>query len=246
MNCRQVITHIVREGDSFYNIAQYYQIPMEIIIQQNPGLDPYNLQVGTTIMICMDGMAQPPEQGGAFNWQMMMGLNNAMREVWIQHVYWTRMLLISIAARLQDQMAVTKRLLENPEDIADVFGEFYPKEVTDVIARLLTEHLQIGSALITALRDGKNAEAAMLTRQWYANADQMAAAFARINPQYREEDVRQMLYRHLGLTQKEVAARLAGEYEADIDAFDEVEEEILEMADYFTRGLVMQFPQRFQ
>lgn len=245
MNCKQVITHIVREGDSFYNIAQYYQVPMEIILEQNPGMDPYNLQIGSTLIICMDQAVGNQNPWGDLNWQQVMELNNEMREVWIQHVYWTRMLLISIAQRLPDQMAVTKRLLENPEDIAEVFGEFYPQEITDVIKRLLTEHLQIGSALITALRDGRMAEAENLTRQWYSNADQMASAFASINPQYRMEEVQQMLYRHLGLTQQEVAARLAGDYEADIEAFNEVEEEVLEMADYFISGLVMQFPQRF-
>ena len=165
-----------------------------------------------------------------------------MRLVWMQHVYWTRMLLISIAERLKDQNEVSDRLLQNPYDIAKIYANFYSAEASDEIARLLTEHLQIGAELITALRDKETAKADELTRQWYANADKMADAFSSINPWYNREDLRKMLYRHLELTTQEVAMRLAGNYKADIEAFDTVEQEAIMMADYFTSGIIRQFP----
>ena len=169
-------------------------------------------------------------------------LIGAMRRAWLQHVYWTRMLLISIAERLNDLNAVTSRLMQNPKDIAGIFAHFYPADVAGKIEQLLTEHLRIGAALITALRDKKNAEAETLKRQWYHNADQMADAFAGINPYYDREELRKMLYTHLDLTTREVAMRLAGDYPADIKAFDAVEQEALEMADYFTTGLLRMYP----
>ena len=168
-----------------------------------------------------------------------------MRLVWSQHVYWTRLLLISIAERLKDQSATTARLLQNPADIARIFACYYPAGVANTIEQLLTEHLQIGAELITALRDGQTGQAQALTRRWYQNADQMADAFSGINPFYEREAVRNMLYTHLELTTKEVAARLAGNYPADIAAFDQVEREAMEMADYFSAGIMHQFPQRF-
>jgi len=79
----------------------------------------------------------------------------------------------------------------------------------------------------------------------YINADKMAAAFSSINPYYRLEDIHKMLYNHLNLTAQEVALRLAGQYADDIDAFDAVEKEALEMADYFSQGIMRQFPQKF-
>ena len=164
-----------------------------------------------------------------------------MREAWVQHVYWTRMLLLSIAERLKDLDQVTARLLRNPTDIANIFAEYYPPEAAGNIERLLTEHLQIGAALITALRDKKTEQAENLTRQWYRNADQMAEAFAGLNPNYDREEMKQMLYTHLDLTSQEVAQRLAGRYQEDIDAFDAVEREALAMADSFTEGIMRQF-----
>jgi len=178
-----------------------------------------------------------------FNSTEQITLINDMREVWIQHVYWTRMLLISIADRLNDQQYVTARLLENPADIANIFERYYPVETAGTVQQLLTEHLQIGASLITALRDEELAKAADLNRQWYVNADQMAEAFSSMNPYYNRDEVRMMLYKHLELTTDEVKNRLAGDYPADIESFDKVEAEVLEMADYFSQGLIIQFPQ---
>ncbi|MEA4970484.1 MAG: acetylglutamate kinase [Candidatus Pelethousia sp.] len=168
-----------------------------------------------------------------------------MRLVWSQHVYWTRLLLISIAERLKDQSATTARLLQNPADFAKIFARYYPAGVANTIEQLLTLHLQIGAELITALRNGQTEQAQALTRRWYQNADQMADAFSSINPFFEREAMRNMLYAHLELTTKEVTARLAGNYPADIAAFDQVEREAMEMADYFSAGIMHQFPQRF-
>lgn len=172
-------------------------------------------------------------------------LLNGMRFVWEQHVYWTRMLLISIAERLKDENDTTERLLRNPRDIADIYAEYYGKETADAIAGLLTEHLMIGKSLITALRDKNTADAETLTKRWYINADKMADAFASINPNYDPEILREMLRMHLELTTQEVAMRLAGDYSADIEAFDKIELEAIAMADYLALGIIKQFPDRF-
>lgn len=245
MNCRQVITHTVREGDSLYTIAQSHQIPLEVVIAQNPGLDPYNLQVGTVISICMDAVSGHHGSWESMNGQQIMELSQDMRQAWLQHVYWTRMLLISIAERLDDQAAVTARLMKNPEAIAEIYGEFYPPEVAGAIKQLLTEHLGIGGELITAVRDQNQEEVTRLSHLWYENADQIAQMLSAINPQYQYEELRSMLYHHLSLLQKEISARLMGNYEADIQAFDEVEEQAADMADYLAAGLIRQFPQKF-
>jgi len=173
------------------------------------------------------------------------GLMSNMRLVWEQHVYWTRMLLISIAERLKDQTEVTNRLLQNPYDIAQIYADYYPAEDASKIAQLLTEHLQIGAELITALRDKKTEEAHNLTNQWYINADKMAEAFSSINPYYDREELLKMLYKHLELTTQEVAMRIAGNYKADIEAFDKVEQEAIAMADYFSIGIIKQFQNKF-
>lgn len=249
MNCPQQTKHTVRENDNLYQLSRYYQTTVQEILAQNPSIDPYNLTVGSTIIICPgERFAMRP---GNFNPVIcsdpsaQFNLLANMRKAWTQHVYWTRMLLISIAARLPDQDVTAARLMENPADIASIFADYYPADAAKKIERLLTEHLQIGGELITALRDGKTAEADALNRQWYQNADQMADAFSGMNPYYNREKTKRMLHDHLELTTREVTRRLAGHYAADIEAFNKVEEEALAMADYFSTGIMRQLPQRF-
>jgi len=57
--------------------------------------------------------------------------------------------------------------------------------------------------------------------------------------------LRKMLRYHLELTTQEVAARLAGKYREDIEAFNKVEKEAISMADYFSFGIIKQFPHKF-
>ena len=247
MHCPQQITYVIRQGDNLYQLAMHYRTTVPHILSLNPTADPYHLQIGSALTIC-PGEAFPVTPNTPPTCQnpaKEMRLINHMRLRWSQHVYWTRMLIISIAQKLNDLDAVTARLMQNPKDIADIFAAYYNADAAGAIARLLTEHLQIGAELITALRDKQTAQAETLDRAWYRNADEMAAAFAGINPYYDREMMREMLYRHLDLTKQEVAARLAKDYPADIRAFDAVEEEAMAMADAFSSGIMMQFPQMF-
>lgn len=45
-------------------------------------------------------------------------LMQRLRQLWEQHVYWTRFFIISTAAGLADLAPVTERLLQNPKDFA--------------------------------------------------------------------------------------------------------------------------------
>ena len=47
-----------------------------------------------------------------------------------------------------------------------------------------------------------------------------------------------MLHSHLAMTEKEAALRLQGNYAADIQVFDEIENQALKMANYMFCGMI--------
>lgn len=49
--CPSGIYWIVEEGDTFYLIARKLGIPLDKLLQSNPGIDPQNLQTGSKICI---------------------------------------------------------------------------------------------------------------------------------------------------------------------------------------------------
>lgn len=91
----------------------------------------------------------------------------------------------------------------------------------------------IGKDLIVALKNNNQEQANLLNTKWYQNADRMAEAFNSINPYYPKEEIQSMLYEHLRLTtMRKVNARLKGDYVADINAYDMVQNEVLKMSSF--------------
>lgn len=168
-------------------------------------------------------------------------LTNLFRKLWEQHVMWTRSFIISTAADLGDLELVTQRLLRNPVDTAEVLRWYYGAEKANEFERLLTAHLNIAGQLVNAAKQGDAAAVADLRKQWYANADEIAAFLAAINPCWIEEWWRSMFYEHLELTEQEAVYRLNGEYAKDIAIYDKIEEEALKMADEMANGIIRQF-----
>lgn len=236
MYCPNPVTYTLKRGDTLYRLSLMYKTTVQAILSLNPGLDPYNLRIGSTILICpAEDFADYEPSNGGQNRRPDPRTRDRMRKAWSQHVYWTRMFLISNAERLADLNDVVARLMRNPADIAAIYADYYGSGIAKTVERLLKEHLQIGGELITALRDGSPADA--LKKQWYQNAADMADFFATVSPHYHRDELLKMLYTHLDLTTREVLARLSGNYPADIAAFDEIEREALMMADYFAAGI---------
>ena len=234
-NC---ILHVIRPGDTLYNLASMYNTTVQEIINMNLALDPYNLRVGQQIIICPH-----TDENCISNAQVT--LSDEMNLAWLEHVLWTRLFLISVADDLGDLEATKTRLLENPRTIANIFRKYYGNNNANTIQNLLTEHLTIGGDLIVALKNNNTALAQELNTKWYQNADEMATAFSRMNPFYSRQELQNMLHEHLRLTTEEVSARLRKDYATDIRAYDRVQAEVLKMSQFFVNGIIRQFPNMF-
>lgn len=172
-------------------------------------------------------------------------LNNMMRMLWEQHVYWTRMAIISAAENIGDVNLVTKRLLKNPTDFENALLPYYGKEKAEMFSELLKEHLLMADQLVKAAKAGNSNAAADIRKKWYANADDIANFLSEINPYWSVSEVRRMFYDHLAMTESEAISRLNKDYAADIMQFDKIEQQALKMADMFTKGIIQQFPKAF-
>jgi len=159
-----------------------------------------------------------------------------MRFVWTQHVYWTRMLLISLTERLRDQDAVSRRLMENPVDIGGMYLKCCGRDSARTINNLISEHLRIGGELISAMRDRRN-DVDILKRRLYANAEKMADAFSLASTIYDREILKKFFDKNLDLTIQQINMRLSGNHRAEILAFGEIEKESMALADYLSSGI---------
>lgn len=164
-------------------------------------------------------------------------LMNLLRQLWVEHVLWTRFFIISTIEDLKDLNDVTNRLLQNPGDFARVLSAYYDPQIVSAFQQLFTEHLLIAAELVQAAK--KNDEKAVMDarQKWYANADQIAYFLASINPYWDKNEWRRLLYDHLAMTEQEAVLRLNGKFQEDIQNFDSIQNEAMAMADYMFCGL---------
>ncbi len=236
--CKTII-HVVQPGDTFYRLAQRYRTTVPDIIMRNPGVNPYNLQIGTRLRICSGQMEDPLQKDE-------MDLNNDMREAWAQHGFWATLYLLSLYYALPNMGVIQNRLMQTPEDIAAVFGKFYSQPMTEQLTALLTEHTEQGEQLMEALQENQGEEAEQIEEKWRRNADKIARMLASANSEYRYDELKRMMNLHLDLMKRQMTTDLSRDYEGFVQATDESDKHLMEMADELTEGIIKQFYQSQQ
>lgn len=172
--------------------------------------------------------------------------HDAMRKLWVDHVTWTRLFIVSAASGNPDTQATTQRLLDNQRDIGNAVAGFYGKEAGDKLTELLREHILLAADIVTSSKAGDGAKAAKAQKRWYENANEIAVFLHGANPKnWPEATLKSVMKMHLDQTLAEATHRLEGKYDQDIKDFDEALNHILMMADTLSGGIIAQFPSKF-
>jgi hypothetical protein len=172
--------------------------------------------------------------------------HDAMRELWEDHIVWTRMVIVSVVDDLPDVPMAVDRLLANQDEIGDAVKPFYGDAAGEALTALLREHITGAADLLAAAKSGDAVAVETASAAWYANGDEIAAFLAAANPDHWPlGEMQTMMRDHLDLTLAEAVARLQGRYADDIVAYDAIHAQILHMADMLSDGIVAQFPGGF-
>jgi hypothetical protein len=170
--------------------------------------------------------------------------HDTMRQLWEDHIAWTRSFIVSFAADQPDLAVVTDRLLRNQDDIGNAIKPFYGNAAGNQLAGLLREHILGAAALLDAAKNGGDVQAA--SDAWYANANAIAEFLAAANPRFWPlDEMKAMMKDHLDLTLAEAVHRLNGQFALDVADYDQIHTQILHMADMLSDGLIDQFPDKF-
>jgi hypothetical protein len=172
-------------------------------------------------------------------------LHQDMRKLWTDHVVWTRDYIMAAVADTPDQKAASARLLKNQEDIGSAVGQYYGAAAGQKLTALLKEHIMIAVDVVAAAKAKDNAKLQAADKKWQKNGEEIATFLSGANPNWPKATLLDMMKMHLSTTTDEVKARLGGDWEADVRAFDAVYDHILKMADALSDGIVKQFPEKF-
>ncbi|MGW9018770.1 glycosyltransferase, partial [Priestia megaterium] len=171
--------------------------------------------------------------------QSQVKFENEFRSLWMDHVLWTSNYITSATtAGSEDQKQVLARLLKNQEDIGNAVKPIYGEKAGNKLTDLLKEHIVIAGKIVDAAKTGKKALVNQLNKEWYRNADDIAAFLSQANPYLKNEDLKKLLYMHLKLVTNDLSASLEKDWEARIVAIDEGVSHIILMADTISAGVV--------
>jgi hypothetical protein len=169
-----------------------------------------------------------------------------MDKLWEDHIVWTRMVIVDFAAGLPDLQTAEARLLRNQADIGNAIKPYYGRAAGNQLTKLLRTHILEAVPVLQAAKAGDTPKLKQALDAWYANAHQIAVFLSKANPRnWPARMMDSMMKRHLALTTKEAVARLQGNWNADVAAYDQVHAEILDMSHMLSSGIIRQFPKRF-
>jgi len=175
-----------------------------------------------------------------------VSLHSALRQLWEEHIVYTRTFIISALAGLPDADSTAQRLLRNQDDLGAAVKPFYGEEAGAKLASLLREHILIAADIVKSAKAGDGDGVNKGQAAWRANAEDIAAFLSGANPNWQKDTLSEMLIMHLAYTTTEVVSRLKGDWAADIQAYDAGHEHMLKFADLLADGIVKQFPARFK
>ena len=107
--------------------------------------------------------------------ESVIKLKYGMQKLWIDHAWWTRSVIVSKLANLEDQNEVLDRLLQNQVDIGNLIKPYYGEEAGNTLTTLLKEHIVIAGEIIDAAQKGDQADVDTFNKEWVRNADEIVA-----------------------------------------------------------------------
>jgi len=170
----------------------------------------------------------------------------ALRDLWVEHIFWIRNYAIAnqAADKLQAKVAADQ-VVDNATKIANSIAPLYGQPAADQLLKLLAGHWgavkHYSDATVAKDTKGKQAAVTDLT----SNAKAIAAFLAKANPNLPENTLVAMLSAHGGHHVAQVDELAAHDYAGEARTWQMMRTHIVSLADALTAALVKQFPDKF-
>jgi hypothetical protein len=215
---------------------------------------PMQLLLSIFMVICVSfGWTASPAQSQAStpNPAKVDELRMALRDLYVNHVFWVRSLVI--ATRLGEKKAVGEADeygLKNAKAIGQSIAPYYGNAAGDKFATLFVGHYSAVKGYMSAAFASnfkgnaalKKAAVDRLTK----NANDIAAFVSSANPHLPKGTVYGLLVAHAGQHMTAIDATAKKDWAGEADVWDPMVKHIYMLSDALADGIAKQFPDKFQ
>jgi plastocyanin len=203
-----------------------------------------SLAAAGLLLVAVGVGAQPPPGLPAWTAPPVI-LRATLHDLFTDEDIYTRDLVVSICAELPDVDATCAALVANQQAIASVLEPYYGPGKTAQFQQLMTAYTNHLRQFAHALRRGTG-QADLLRATINGDADALASLLNGWNAgYYNNQDIDSRLRGHAVYVQREVQARMHGDWSGDLYNVDLDRAQMTQLADVIARGVVLQFPDRF-
>jgi len=172
-------------------------------------------------------------------------LRVGMRKLWVSNAIWMREYIVNTIGGDLSLDAASKRLAKSQDDIGRAFAPFYGAETGTKVTTLLRQHTSLVKEMIEASMAKDSAKLKEADKRWRANADSITTLLSTVNPtNWPMATIQPALVWSMNLTIAETNARLKKDYDTDVQTFDTILAQSLNLADMLSAGLIKQFPNK--
>lgn len=203
-------------------------------------------------LVLVLGLASPalagndPKPEGPAHSATLDATKAALRELWVEHVFWIRNYVVANEAGDAEALEVAEtQVVANAKAIAEAIKPFYGQEASDALLKLLASHWGAVKGYADAIRDEDRADADAAVEELTANAREIAQFLSGANPYLAEDALFSLLSVHGSHHVSQVDQIHVEDYAAEAKTWHAMRKHMFVIADALAEALASQFPDKF-
>ncbi|MFV0394418.1 MAG: LysM peptidoglycan-binding domain-containing protein [Coprobacillaceae bacterium] len=221
--------YVIQDGDYPYKLAQRFNVPVQDILDANPGIDPNNLAIGTRILIPVISSLSAHT------------LADSVHDLWNQNLNATVSLIENSVKHTSNQQETLNNLYENANGFGNLFRIFYGNEIGDQINRMFDEQILTRLQLIDATIEQNDTAIRVVESRWFNNVELFVEFLNQLNPNWQQTELGRMLVDYLNSLKELIAVEIQNNSQRIEETINALQAQANVIADYMIDGFIKDF-----
>ncbi len=172
-------------------------------------------------------------------------LKTEIAKIWVDNAIYTRQSILCLTDRLPGSEETLYRLLQNQEQMGELFTKYYGRAKGDEFCQLLSSNTSLVVRIIRSKNNGSTEELENTQKRMNAHVNDIVNFLVTINPNYNKKELQSEITILIELMNKQIDYRMRGLYGLDIENFDKIISESILFSNMLSEGIIKLHPSMF-